>query len=77
MSQYVFVIGPPDEHGVRYCKAFLALRGDLPVAESLGYSSGTEALNDVIEQIGIRTNGQSDPSGSVPRMPSAAAGGRR
>jgi hypothetical protein len=76
MSQYVFVI-EPNERGFHYCKAYLALGGTEPVAESRGYRTGEEAMNDVMEQLGIRTSGQPDQSRSVPGTPSAAAGGRR
>ena len=75
MKQYIFSITctPGGDHS---CKAYTA-SGNRPVAVSRGtYTNGNDALNDVMEQLGMTPVKPSTPR-SIQHVPSAAAGGVR
>jgi hypothetical protein len=75
MNQHIFSIRrtPGGDH---YCVAYTA-SGNRPVAVSRKTChNGNEALNDVLEQLGLLTVKPSMPR-SIQHVPSAAAGGVR
>lgn len=53
MSQYVFSI-KRTWRGLHYCIAYAAIGNKAVAVSKRQYISGNDALNDVIEQLGIR-----------------------